>query len=63
VAPRDIPEVTLDTPLDFYQKPREGAPSVAKVDPKQLEEWAKETELTPGGAAASVAGSGASWRR
>ena len=53
------PQVTLDTPLDFYQKPRDGAPSVAKVDPKQLEEWARETELVPGGAGASVGGK---WR-
>jgi hypothetical protein len=50
------PQVTLDTPLDFYQKPRDGAPSVAKVDPQQLEEWARETELVPGGAGASVGG-------
>ena len=56
VGAQGHPQVTLDTPLDFYQKPREGAPSVAKVDPKQLEEWAKETELTPGAAAATTGG-------
>ena len=50
------PTVTLDQPLDFYQKPREGAPSVAKVDAKQVEEWAKETELSPAGAGASTSG-------
>ena len=59
VAAKGHPEVTLDTPLDFYQKPREGAPSVAKVDAKQLEEWAKETELAPGGAGAVRGGK---WR-
>jgi hypothetical protein len=50
------PQVTLDKPLDFYQKPRDGAPSVASVDPKQLQEWAAETELSPDGAGASVQG-------
>lgn len=50
------PQVTLDQPLDFYQKPRDAAPSVAKVDPKQLEEWAKETELSADGAGASLQG-------
>ena len=50
------PRVTLDQPLDFYQKPRDAAPSVARVDPKQLEEWAKETELSPDGAGASAQG-------
>ena len=50
------PEVTLDQPLDFYQKPRDGAPSVAKVDPKQLEEWARETEVSANGAAARAGG-------
>jgi hypothetical protein len=53
------PTVTLDQPLDFYQKPRDGAPAVAKVDPKQVEEWAKETEVSAGGAAAKTGGK---WR-
>lgn len=59
VAAEGHPQVTLDTPLDFYQKPRDAAPSVAKVDPAQLQEWAKETELVPGAAGASVGGK---WR-
>ena len=53
------PTVTMDQPLDFYQKPRDGAPSVAKVDPKQVEEWAKETEVQPDGPAALAGGK---WR-
>ena len=53
------PTVTLDTPLDFYQKPRDGAPQVAKVDPKQVEEWAAETEIAKEGAAARAGGG---WR-
>ncbi|HEX5130216.1 MAG TPA: FecR domain-containing protein [Usitatibacter sp.] len=50
------PQVTLDKPLDFYQKPRDAAPSVASVDPKQLETWAAETEMSPDGAAATSQG-------
>jgi FecR-like protein/sporulation related protein len=50
------PEVTLDTPLDFYQKPRDGTPEVSKVDAKQIEEWAKETEISTDGPAARSGG-------
>ena len=53
------PNVTLDKPLDFYQKPRDGAPQVAKVDAKQIEEWAAETEIGKDGAAARAGGG---WR-
>jgi hypothetical protein len=38
--------VTLDQPLDFYVAPKDGtAPTKAKVDQKQLDEWSMETEL------------------
>jgi hypothetical protein len=50
------PQVTLDQPLDYYQKPRDGAPSVAKVDTTTLEKWAAETELSADGAGASAQG-------
>ena len=50
------PTVTLDQPLDFYQRPREGVPEVAKVDPKQLEEWARETEMAKDAGAARAGG-------
>ena len=50
------PNVTLDTPLDFYQRPRGGDPQVSKVDEKQLAIWAQETELQPDGAVARVGG-------
>ena len=53
------PTVTLDTPLDFYQKPRDGAPEVAKVDEKQVAIWAQETEISADGAAARAGGG---WR-
>ena len=53
------PRVVLDQPLDFYQKPRDGQPSVAKVDPKQIEEWAREPEMAADGA---VGRGGGSWR-
>jgi hypothetical protein len=50
------PTVTLDNPLDFYQKPREGKPEVAKVDAKQIELWSAETEIAKDGAAARAGG-------
>lgn len=50
------PAVTLDTPLDFYEKPRGGAPKVAKVDQKQVDQWAAETEIAKDGAAARADG-------
>ncbi|MEO5692571.1 MAG: FecR family protein [Usitatibacter sp.] len=53
------PTVTLDQPLDFYQKPRDGAPEVAKVDAAQVQLWAAETEISSAGAAATTAGQ---WR-
>ena len=53
------PTVTLGEPLDFYQKPRGGAPAVAKVDQKQIEIWSKETEISKDGPAARVGGK---WR-
>jgi hypothetical protein len=56
VGAQGHPEVTLDQPLDFYQKPRDGAPSVAKVDENQLKVWAAETEVSSEGAAARRGG-------
>jgi hypothetical protein len=53
------PTVTLDTPLDFYQKPRDGDPVVAKVDPKQIETWARETAISSDAPAARAGGK---WR-
>jgi hypothetical protein len=53
------PTVTLDTPLDFYQKPRDGAPQVAKVDAAQIEQWSAETDIPKDGAAARAGGG---WR-
>jgi len=38
--------VTLDQPLDFYVAPKDGTPPTkAKVDQRQLDQWAAETEL------------------
>jgi hypothetical protein len=53
------PTVTLDQPLDFYQRPRDGDPSVAKVDEKQIAIWAAETEISTEGPAARAGGE---WR-
>ncbi len=56
VGSQGHPTVTLDQPLDFYQKPRDGAPEVAKVDARQVDEWARETEISADGA------TGGRWR-
>ena len=56
VGSQGHPTVTLDQPLDFYQKPRDGVPEIARVDAKQVEEWARETEISTDGAAASPTG-------
>lgn len=53
------PNVTMDQPLDFYVKPRDGDPSVAKVDAKQVEIWSAETEISRDGPAARRGGQ---WR-
>jgi len=38
--------VTLDQPLDFYVAPKDGsAPTKSRVDQRQLDAWAAETEL------------------
>jgi hypothetical protein len=53
------PTVTLDKPLDLYQKPRDGAPEVTRVDQAQVDIWSKETEISSEGAAARTGGQ---WR-
>jgi hypothetical protein len=50
------PVVALEQPLDFYQRPRGGAPAVSKVNATQVEEWARETELAPDGPTARPGG-------
>ena len=50
------PTVTLDQPLDFYQKPRDGEPAVAKVDQKQVDIWSAETEISKEGPAGRKGG-------
>lgn len=59
VGSQGHPTVTLDQPLDFYQKARDGEPQVAKVDQKQIDQWSRETEISPDGPAARVGGQ---WR-
>ena len=53
------PARTLDKPLDVYQRPRDAAASVTSITQAQLEELAKETELSPDGATARQGGD---WR-
>ena len=50
------PTVTMDSPLDFYQKPRDGQPVVSKVTPQQVEKWSAETDIPRDGAAARAGG-------
>ncbi len=46
-APNDAP-VTMDQPRQFYNRVDGKAQPVAFVDPKQLAEWSKETEIERG---------------
>jgi hypothetical protein len=39
------PAVTLDRPLDLYEKKSDRAPEVLRADAKQMEEWSRETEI------------------
>jgi ferric-dicitrate binding protein FerR (iron transport regulator) len=49
--------VTLESPLDFYQKPRgQNALPVAKIDAKQMAQWSAETEIAKDGGAAREGG-------
>ena len=50
------PTVTLAQPLDWYQKPRDAAPEISRADPRLVEEWARETELSSDGAGARAGG-------
>jgi hypothetical protein len=51
---------TMDQPLSFYIAPRNEPPQpVAPVSPKQLEEWARETEI---GAGTGAIRKGGRWR-
>lgn len=56
VGSEGYPTVTLDTPLDFYQRKRDAGPSVSKVDPQKVEEWARETEMQQDGPIGTVGG-------
>lgn len=48
--------VRLDQPLQFYQRDRGVTAPVALVDPAQLAEWAKETEIAEGAGASKRGG-------
>jgi len=50
------PTVTMDSPLDFYQKPRDGDPQVAKIDAATVQKWSEETEVSRDGAVARAGG-------
>ncbi len=48
--------VTMDQPLQFYQREKGKTQPLSFVDPKQLAEWAKETEIEAGKGAARRGG-------
>ena len=50
------PPVTLDKPLDLYQRPRDAGPEVTRADEKVVQQWAAETEMSEDGAEANAAG-------
>ena len=50
------PSVTLEKPLDWYQKPRDAAPIISSADQKIVDEWSQETEISADGAAARAGG-------
>jgi hypothetical protein len=54
-APGETP-VALDQPRQFYQRVNDQTQPVAFVDPVQLGEWAKETEIEAGKGAARLGG-------
>jgi hypothetical protein len=47
---------TMDQPLQFYQRDKGKTAPIGFVDPKQLAEWAKETEIEAGRGAARRGG-------
>lgn len=52
--------VMLDQPLDFFVAPKDGTPpQKAKVDQRQIDEWARETEIAAGQGSARRGGK---WR-
>jgi len=54
-APNEAP-VTMDKPLQFYQRMQGKTQPVAFVNQKQLDEWARETEIERGKGAARRGG-------
>ena len=48
--------VRMDKPLQFYQRDKGKTQPVGQVDPKQLEQWGKETEIEAGKGAARRGG-------
>ena len=54
-APGEAP-VTLDQPRQFYRRDQGQAQPVGFVEPQQLAEWARETEIEPGKGAAQSRG-------
>ncbi len=56
VGAADETPVVMDQPRQFYRREKGKTQPLAFVDPKQLAEWAKETDVAPGGGAATRGG-------
>ena len=50
------PAVSLDKPLQFYQRDKGKTQPLGMVDPKQIAQWSRETEIEPGKGAARRGG-------
>ena len=50
------PAVTLDKPLDYYERRAGAAPGVLRMEPSALEAYSRETEMGEGGPVATAAG-------
>ena len=56
VAADGEPPVTMDQPLQFYRRVNGATQPVGVVQPQQLEQWARETDIEPGKGAARAGG-------
>jgi hypothetical protein len=56
VMPQGESSIVMDRPLQFYVRDKGQSQPVASVDPNQLQQWALETDIAPGGGAARRGG-------
>ena len=56
VAADGEPPLTMDQPLQFYRRVQGATQPVGAVQPAQLEQWQRETDMQPGGGIARAGG-------